>query len=318
MLDPFNLEFSRAWGAPPLRAQIKVVPEDFFVEEQLGFEPAGSGEHLYLFIEKRDHNTQTVAEHLAAMAHVRVSDVSYSGMKDRRAVTRQWFSVYLQQRDDFVWPLSPDSGITLLRCARHHKKLRRGEHAANFFRIHLRRLDGDRDALLARLAQIAGHGVPNYYGEQRFGHQGSNLRDIERFLARAKGKQQGFQDRLRVSALRSWLFNAVLDLRVQHQCWDRVVEGDPELYPSAPLWGRGRLASSLQVRAWEESIMKASADCCHFLEHCGLQQERRPCVLKPQHLQYQLEDDSVMLEFILPPGTYATSLIREIADLPHE
>ena len=318
MTDTLNLDFSRAWGTPPITAQLKAVPEDFYVEEQLGFELSGAGEHLYLFIEKRDQNTQVVAEHIARMADVQLSDVGYSGMKDRKAVTRQWFSVYLQQRDDFAWQSIPDGEISLLHSGRHHKKLRRGEHQANLFRICLRDVQGDRDALAAHLTVIAERGVPNYYGAQRFGHDGSNLRDVDRFLAKAKGKQQHFQDRLKVSAMRSWLFNQVLALRVQQQCWDRAIEGDPEVYPSAPLWGRGRLNSTLQVREWEESIMKQHINWCHFLEHCGLQQERRPCVLKPSQFSYRLQEDSTILEFVLPPGTYATSLIREIADVSGE
>jgi len=183
----FNLAFPRAWGAPPVTAQLKVAPEDFYVEERLDFELANSGEHLYLFVEKRDQNTQTVAEHIARMAKVSPGDVSYAGMKDRRAVTRQWFSVYLPKNNDFAWQAVPDCEMTLLSFARHHKKLRRGEHAANFFRIQLREVDGDSDALLRRLALVAEHGVPNYFGEQRFGYQSSNLRDIERFLGKAKG-----------------------------------------------------------------------------------------------------------------------------------
>jgi tRNA pseudouridine13 synthase len=311
----YNRDFPRAWGAAPITALLKVVPEDFYVEEQLGFEPTGSGEHLYLFVEKRNQNTQAVAEHIARMAKVRPGDVSYSGLKDRRAVTRQWFSVYLPKGENVSWQTPPDCEITLLLSARHHKKLRRGEHAANFFRIVLSQIEGDEEALNTRLAFVAEHGVPNYYGEQRFGYQVANLQDLEGFLRKAKGKQQGFQDRLKVSAMRSWLFNRALALRVRRQCWQQLVDGDPVFYPSAPLWGRGRLSSSLQLREWEESIMNDAITWCHFLEHCGLQQERRPCVLKPEQFRHRLSENNLTLEFLLPPGTYATSLIREIADV---
>lgn len=314
MTSDFDRDFPRAWGAPPVTALLKAAVDDFYVEEHLGMELSATGEHLYLFVEKRNQNTQVVAEHIAQMAKVRSGDVSYSGMKDRRAVTRQWFSVYLPKRDDFVWQTVPDVEINLLSSIRHHKKMRRGEHQANFFRICLRHVDGDRDALHARLALIAEHGVPNYYGEQRFGYQRANLRDIERFLLKAKGKQQSFQDRLKVSAMRAWLFNQVLAYRLEQQCWQQRVDGDPENHPSAALWGRGRLASSLQLRQWEEQVMNDNLAWCHFLEHCGLQQERRPCVLKPEQFHYQLVDNNLILEFLLPPGTYATSLIREIAD----
>ena len=315
MLFDFNRDCPRAWGVPPITAQLKTTAEDFYVEEQLDFELAGSGEHVYLFVEKRDQNTQIIAEHIARMAKVRIGDVSYAGMKDRRAVTRQWFSVYLPKTDDFSWQAVPDCDMTLLASTRHHKKLRRGEHAANFFRICLRNIDGDLELLHTRLVLIAEQGVPNYYGEQRFGHQLANLEGLERFLLKAKGKQQGFQDRLKVSAMRSWLFNKVLALRVEQQCWQQLVEGDPQTHPSAPLWGRGRLSSASLLREWEEKIMNDAIVWCHFLEHCGLQQERRPCVLKPAQFHYQIAANNLVLEFLLPPGAYATSLIREIADI---
>ena len=313
MSADIHREFPRTWGAAPVVAQLKATADDFYVEERLGAELSGAGEHLYLFVEKRNQNTQTVAELITRMAGVRSGDVSYAGMKDRRAVTRQWFSVYLPKQDDFIWHTEPDSEITLLSSIRHHKKLRRGEHAANFFRICLRDVEGDSEALHTRLALIAERGVPNYYGEQRFGYQRANLQHIERFLLRAKGKQQGFQDRLMVSAMRAWLFNQMLACRVEQQCWQQRVEGDPESYPSTALWGRGRLASSLPLRQWEEQIMKDHLAWCHFLEHCGLQQERRPCVLMPEQFRYQLLGNNLTLEFLLPPGAYATSLIREIA-----
>src|SRR5690606_9816506 len=204
----FDLDFPHAYGEPPIRAIFKGEPEDFVVEECLGFEPSGNGEHLYLLIKKRDRNTQFVAEQLARVASLPLRDVGYAGLKDRRAVTCQWFSLYLPKQAEFK--LQTGDGFVVLRSALHSHKLRRGDHQFNLFRICLKNIEGDRECLETRLRLIQQQGVPNYFGEQRFGQGASNLQQMEVFLQKAKGKQQGFQDRLRVSAMRSWLYNQVL------------------------------------------------------------------------------------------------------------
>lgn len=317
----FNLDFPRAHGELPVTAVLKAEPEDFYVEEQLGFEPGGVGEHLYLFIEKRDRNTQPVAEALAQAAGIAVKDVGYSGLKDRRAITRQWFSLYLPKQPEFnihSGHIPSGSGFTVLRSARHTQKLRRGDHQSNLFRICVKNVEGDPELLEGRLRQIKEWGVPNYFGEQRFGHGASNLQQIEGFLQKAKGKQQNFQDRLRVSAMRSWLFNQVLAERVREKRWNTVMEGEAGPEPTGPLWGRGRLASAGEVLAVEQVVLGPYQSWCHFLEHCGLQQERRALVLKPAAFEWQRQMDQLQLVFILPPGTYATAVLREIAELAPE
>jgi len=312
----FNLDFPRAYGELPVTAVLKEEPEDFYVEEQLGFDPAGVGEHLYLFIEKRDRNTQPVAEELAQAAGISVKDVGYSGLKDRRAVTRQWFSLYLPKQQECH--ILSGNGFSVLRSARHTQKLRRGDHKANLFSICLKNVEGDPELLESRLQHIKAQGVPNYFGEQRFGHGASNLQQIEGFLKKAKGKQQGFQDRLRVSAMRSWLFNQVLSERINQQNWNTAIEGEAGVEPSGPLWGRGRLAGSGQALTIETAVLGPYQSWCHFLEHCGLQQERRALVLKPEAFDWQHHEDQLQLTFILPPGTYATAVLREIARLAPE
>lgn len=306
----FDLDFPRAFGEPPGRAQLKTEAADFFVEEMLGFEPSGSGEHLFLLIEKTDCNTQDIAEWLAQCAGIKPGDVGYAGMKDRRAVTRQWFSLYLPKVPEPVLPQV--DGIAVLRCERHHQKLRRGSHAANRFRIRLRQLQGRRDDLDHRLQLLETQGAPNYYGEQRFGREGENLRAAETFLARARGKQQSFRHRLHVSVARAWLFNRMLATRVELGHWNQCIEGDPCDFPSSALWGRGRLASSGTLRELEDHVAAGYPDWTRFLEHCGLQQERRPCVLRANHLQVVWEGEAALvLDFSLPAGAYATAFLRE-------
>lgn len=311
VMTAFNIDFPRAFGEPPATAQLKTCPEDFFVEEQLGFEPSGNGEHLFLFIEKCDRNTQDVAEQLARAAGIKNSDVGYAGMKDRRAVTRQWFSLYLPKQQSPVF--TEAAGFRVLRSERHLQKLRRGDHAGNRFRIRLQGLQGNRELVAQRLGLLETQGAPNYYGEQRFGRAGENLQAAAGFLAQAHGKQQSFRDRLLVSVARAWLFNRMLAMRVEQGNWMQAIDGDPLASSSAALWGRGRLASSGAVRELEENVVAQYPDWTYFLEHCGLQQERRACILHAADVQATWETTTaLLLEFRLPAGAYATAFLREL------
>jgi len=161
-----------AWGGPPASGRLRSTPEDFLVYEIPLVEPAGEGEHVWLLIRKRQENTEQVARCLARLAGVTQRDVSYAGLKDRNAVTEQWFSVYLPGGSEPEWSALDSASVTLLRCAWHHRKLRRGALRGNAFRIRVRNISGDRPSLDRRLREVAAGGVPNYFGEQRFGRGG--------------------------------------------------------------------------------------------------------------------------------------------------
>jgi len=159
-----------AHGGPVCQGILKARPDDFYVAEQMHVTPEGQGEHLWLEIEKIGWNTEDVAMLLAKQARVHRLSVGYSGLKDKHAVTRQWFSLHLPGKDDpeFDWP----EGLTVLQAGRHRRKLNRGTHRANDFRLRVTGFQGDRDALESQLHTIMMHGVPNYFGEQRFGRGG--------------------------------------------------------------------------------------------------------------------------------------------------
>ncbi len=164
-----------AFGGPPLRARLRAQPEDFFVDEDLGFSPDGVGEHVFVRVEKRGANTDWVARQIARFAGVAPDTVSYAGLKDRHAVTRQTFSVAVPIKRELAWDTLASDEFQVLDARRHGRKLKRGALKRNRFRIVLRDVDGDREAAQARLAAIAAHGVPNYFGEQRFGRDGDNV-----------------------------------------------------------------------------------------------------------------------------------------------
>jgi len=330
---------SYAYGAPAVRGVVRAQPEDFFVDEVLGFEPDGEGEHVLLQVEKRNTNTQWLADQLAGFAGIPKRDVSYAGLKDRNAVTRQWFSLRLAGAPEPDWDNLPVDNVRVLQHARHRRKLRRGALQGNRFHLRVRELQGDLAALETRLQHIAQQGVPNYFGEQRFGHQGANLQQA---VAMFQGKR--VKDRhkrsLYLSAARSFLFNELLSQRVARGDWNRAIAGDvmllagsnsyfvPEandatiqqrladfdIHPSGCLWGKGESPAQLEAAALERALAETHPVLCRGLEQAGLKQERRALRLPVADLHWNLAaaDQVLELRFTLPAGAYATSVLREL------
>ena len=215
-----------AWGEPCGSAVFKAATEDFQVREQLHIPFSGNGEHLWLLIEKRALGTEDVARMLARAAGVALSEVSYAGLKDRQAVTSQWFSVRLPGRTDPDLSALWSDNLRCLQQTRHSRKLQRGAHNANRFLIRLHELQADRDALQQRLETLAAEGVPNYFGPQRFGIHGNNVDQARQWATRGGlPPARGTRSRL-LSAARSLLFNQYLAQRVAAGSWNRVLDGD--------------------------------------------------------------------------------------------
>lgn len=332
----------RAFGATVLEADLRIRPEDFFVEEMPGFEPTGEGEHLLLTVEKRGMNTAFAAKRIAAWAGLPEMAIGYAGLKDRHAVTRQRFSVHLPKR------VAPDTAtlasddLRVLESTWHNRKLPRGALAGNRFVLTLRNVRGDRAAIEERIALIAQHGLPNWFGEQRFGHGGGN---VAAALAMFGGRRVHREQRsLLLSAARSELFNRVLAERVRAGNWNAGLEGEvwmldgsrsvfgPEpwndaletrlaafdIHPSGPLWGKGELRSTgacamLELSALGDGVTVALRE---GLERADLKQERRALRLRPQELVAEWpETDVLRLSFVLSPGSYATVVLAEIGDV---
>lgn len=318
----FSLDFPYAYGQPNASANFRVEPEDFQVDEVLGFEPSGEGEHVYLHIWKRGENTAWVAEKIAELAQVKVMDVGYCGRKDRHAVTTQWFSVYLPKQE-----LAPDwaalneesingESIKILSISRHSHKLRRGDHQTNRFIIRLRDLVvADKPAFEKKVAQVLAQGVPNYFGEQRFGRNANNLPEAHAILVEGKRIRDKQKRGLMLSAARSYLFNQVLAARVLASNWQELLNGEPEMFPSAPLWGRGRSAATDEALIIETTAMNVWGEWRDGLEHVGLSQERRALVLKPDAALWRWLENDLELSFSLGSGEFATTILRELTVL---
>ncbi len=337
-MNPIISDLSYVNAPPSLTAHIRRQPEDFQVIEELGFVPDGVGEHSFLRIRKRDANTQWVAERIAAFAQQPVSAVSYAGMKDRHAVTEQWFSVHLPGRLDPDWSACGDEYFSVLQQQRHSRKLRRGALKGNSFRIVLRELQGDRVELEARLQRVLKQGVPNYYGEQRFGRQGGNLAKAQALFSGRRVRNR-HQRGLYLSAARSWLFNQVLSRRLSAATWNQILPGDLmmlegshsvfpvtdvdadlqrrllelDIHPTGPLWGQGMPFSQGEVQALETEIAAQHSDLAEGLVRAGLKQERRALRLCVQNLMWNNEKaDVLVLHFRLSAGAYATMVLREL------
>lgn len=338
--DPMHA-LPTAWGGPHGQARLRQVPEDFIVEEDLGYGADGDGEHLLLHIRKRQLNTTEVAGRLARWAGVPRQAIGYAGLKDREAITSQTFSVALPGRDLPSLEGLEDERLQVLEAQRHRRKVRTGALRGNRFRLRLRAFSGDRAALEHTLAQLRTRGMPNYFGAQRFGHAGGNLTAARALLldgARVPRARRG----LLYSAARSWLFNQVLAARVRQQLWQQALPGDVfsldgrraqfqdpgpepdpalaprlaglEIHPTGPLCGRPSraLAPAQAAAALEADVLAPHQVWIDALAARGLDADRRALRARVTDLSWQWADDDLILDFGLPAGSYATTLLSEL------
>ena len=296
-----------AYNSLPLTGVLKQHCEDFVVTEVAQPEADPQGEHLYLYLEKRGMSTAFLAGQLAKQFNCETASIGYAGMKDTQAVTRQWFSVAVPNDP----PAPTIAAVRELRRMRCRKKLRRGQLEANRFEILLRQTrDAATTATSTRLAHLANTGAPNYFGPQRFGR--NNIARAIAWLPRRRRERDAFQRGLHLSVLRSFLFNEVLAARIQAGNWAQQICDEDE--PSGPLWGRGRPQISGKLAEFEAHRLGEHTQISEALEHAGLAQQRRSLRVQPRHFEWQVDAEQIALKFELPPGCYATSVLRELGD----
>lgn len=326
-----------AYGNPKATGSIKVSAEDFKVDEVLGFDLSGEGEHLFLRIEKTGLNTEELVKSLARALGKSEKAISYAGLKDRQAQTTQWLSLHCPGEDIPGAEQLEGPGWRVLESKRHLKKLKIGALEANDFRLVLRELS-DKSDLEERLLRIRETGVPNYFGPQRFGYEGQNLVKAESVLVGGVKIKNHFLRGIYYSAARSFLFNQILSERVKEGTWNRALAGDVmqlagtnslfpieqpdeiierrirefDISPAAPLWGRGQERASLDALALQEKVLLPYTSWCEGLEKQGLERASRPLILVAEQLQWAWEEGDLVLHFRLVPGSYATSVVREL------
>jgi tRNA pseudouridine13 synthase len=327
-----------------ISGQFKSSAEDFQVTEILGYEPIGEGEHIYLWVRKTGLNTAYLAEQIAKFTRLPLRAVTYAGRKDKHAQTEQWFSVHLPGKGEFDWTQFNEPGAQILKSMRHNKKLRTGVLKGNRFNITLRQLNST-SGIDERLQLIKLSGVPNYYGSQRFGSTQHDPRGGNLVLAEKMMNGESIRNRnkrsMAISALRSWLFNEMLNRRLQNDSLNKPLPGDVmqlsgsnsffcaelidkniiqriaqrDIYLSAPLWGKGPLASQSEALQFEQDLAQQYITVTQTLEDLGLNQERRAINLFPNDLEWTWADETLNLIFTLPAGTFATSVLRELLDV---
>ena len=322
-------------------ARFKSEMEDFVVEEILGFEPTGEGEHCLVWVEKIDRNTNDVAAAFAKKLGIRKRLVNHCGLKDRHGVTRQWFNLHLPGLPS---PAATDldyEGVRVLKVTRNLRTLRRGCHQGNRFTIRLRDCTFTQADAAERWQKIIDRGVPNYFGPQRFGRDGGNVEQAARLMSGEIEVRDRALRGILISAARSYLFNAFVVKRIELGTWDVPLDGevfgfadkrslvlpdnlrgderervsDGTLELTAPLWGTGELLSRAEVKAFEESVAESFPEIVTGLARYNLRQERRVIRLRPEASKLTWENESTLiLEFSLPTGTYATTILSEFVD----
>ncbi|KXF80194.1 tRNA pseudouridine(13) synthase TruD [Enterovibrio coralii] len=327
-------------GKPTATGKLKAKPEHFFVSETLDFTPAGHGEHFLVRIRKIGENTKYVANELAKACGVKSRDVSWAGLKDRHAVTEQWFSVHLPGQpdpdlSDFV--ASHEGVDAILETARHDKKMRPGDLIGNRFKLVITDFEGD-DAIEARLADIREKGVPNYFGSQRFGRNGNNVTSArdwgqDKFRVRDKSKRSFY-----LSAARSFLFNQVLSSRIEKGLCHSVMLGDllinaneetllvedidaamqklatGEWQISGPMTGDNALPTQQDAQAFEQAIVDTEPHLLAVIRSNRMRHERRPLLLFPENMVWERDGDTLTIDFSLPAGCFATAVMREVME----
>jgi len=343
------INYQKAFKPINLKGEIKQSSDDFIVEEIISFEPTGEGEHLFLWVQKRDQNTTWVAKQIAKWAGVNNRKVNFGGLKDRYAVTRQWFSIHLPGKAD------PDTlnfnveGCKILKALRHNKALKSSALRGNRFNIAITKLalsgqtlekEVSRQSVIDRIEQIKSTGVPNYFGEQRFGIDGGNL-DVATRLFNGVSDDDPISQRMAVSAARSHLFNLVLEQRIQNQTWQQYISGDVcmlngsksfftpneedlvdvptrmqafDIHPTGLMYGKGASLVSNDVAQIEQLVIESHPLYTKGLTERKLPMERRALRVKLNDFTYQVTPEAIHLSFMLPAGSFATSVVREIID----
>ena len=343
-----------AYKKPKISGQIKQLPKHFIVTEIMDVGPSGDGEHYWLDITKTRLNTEAVAKSLARFSGVVNRDVGYSGMKDFQAITRQWFSVWRPKGEPLDWSQYRVDGVLLNSVVKHNRKIKRGTHKANRFEIRvvgLTGVDNIRQTLNLRLTQIERRGVPNYFGNQRFGRGANNMRQaLAMFTGKRPIKDRSLRSIL-LSSARSWLFNSVVSARIDAGTWESLYLGEPanlngsnsvfvvddlraeaqrlndlDIHPTAPLWGEQKVAEitkddsqaiDIELIELERSVLSAYEPLKLGLESARLEYQRRALRLVPKNLKWHYCTDSsgaddLCISFELNRGQYATSVLREL------
>ncbi len=322
---------------------IRTQPEDFQVSEINDLAFTEQGEHWWLFVEKVNSNTAWAASQIASACKVPAKQVGYAGLKDRHAVTRQWFSVQLPKiRDLAVVKGKLPKELSVIDSHWHQSKIKRGQLKANQFTLRIRNFTGDQSQIEENIKAIRKRGVPNYFGPQRFGHDMGNIDKARSWFAGDIKVNNKNQRSLYISTARSHIFNQIIAHRLENQIWDQVLEGDIiqlsgshswfherdaeqvelvtrlakfDVHITAALWGEDAVQSNLMCADMEGKIANEHPIYIKGLKQHRVKQDRRAVRLVPMNLEHQWVDGDLLITMKLGPGSYATSVLREVLNV---
>ncbi|WP_455483300.1 tRNA pseudouridine(13) synthase TruD [Haemophilus parahaemolyticus] len=329
-------------GKPQQAGRLKAEFADFIVREELGYPLTGEGEFVAVKVRKTNANTLFVGEQLAKFVGISAKNMSYAGLKDRHAVTEQWFCLHLAGKETPDFSAFECEGVEILEVTRHNRKIRTGALEGNYFELLLRDVE-ETDELKQRLNQLQAVGFPNYFTEQRFGRDGHNLTQAQRWASGEISVKDRKKRSFYLSAARSEVFNLVVSRRISDQQMQTVLSGDylqlagsnsffevkaedlvqsqqrldeNDVLLTAPLIGENSLEQNGNER--EKAIVAQHENLISLMKKERMNAARRAMLCKPQDLRWQFEPEGLRLTFFLNSGSYATGLVRELIILNEE
>ncbi|RDF10447.1 tRNA pseudouridine(13) synthase TruD [Haemophilus paraphrohaemolyticus] len=329
-------------GTPQQTGRLKAEFADFIVREELGYPLAGEGEFVAVKVRKTNANTLFVGEQLAKFLGISAKNMSYAGLKDRHAVTEQWFCLHLAGKETPDFSTFECEGVEILEVTRHNRKIRTGALEGNHFELLLRDVV-ETNELKQRLNQLQAVGFPNYFTEQRFGRDGHNLTQVQRWASGEISVKDRKKRSFYLSAARSEVFNLVISQRIADQQMQTVLLGDylqlagsnsffevkaedlmqsqqrldeNDVLLTAPLIGENSLEQNGNER--EKAIVAQHENLISLMKKERMNTARRAMLCKPQDLRWQFEPEGLRLKFFLNSGSYATGLVRELITLNEE
>jgi tRNA pseudouridine13 synthase len=327
------------YGSPVINGVLKSTPADFQVNEELGFEPDGEGEHHFLLVEKTGLSTPELITRIAHDYSLHPRLVGYSGLKDKHARTTQWLSLHLPGKS-LPAGKSAGDGYRILQQARHRRKLRPGTHKFNAFQLCLREVKKLPGQTIAQINSITRQGFANYFGAQRFGRRQDNVKQALAQLANRR--LQRSRRSILLSSLRSYLFNQILAQRISGGHWGKPLAGDVfmlrgshsifkdeinadllaryqqlDIASTASLYGMGRNQITDEAQAFEEQVFAQHEDITGCLDRQGMKLQMRAlrAVVDDFSYDYDAEKRNLSLKLTLPAGSYVTSMLEHFIDL---
>ncbi|MCK5882842.1 MAG: tRNA pseudouridine(13) synthase TruD [Bacteriovoracaceae bacterium] len=301
---------------PGIGGELKHDPEHFQVIERLAYEAAGEGQHIYLTIRRQGLNTQDVIKILKRAFCIHERDIGKAGIKDRNAITTQTFSLSLGVNftiDQAKEILAPIEELEVLAIQRHSNKIRTAHLFGNEFNVIMKGAKAT-EKQLEELVEIISKGVPNFYGNQRFGSKGTNhLVGIE--ILQEKKKMNHHLEKLMLSSLQSKLFNDYLAKRLEKVKIDVPLEGEVTFngIATGPMFGKKMLTPNGAAFELENEILALNNLSREQITGKHLAGARREIIAVPEGLSAKLVDEGVHLSFFLKKGCYATVIAREFS-----